>query len=546
MLGALAYGASWPLVEGVNLSWLAWGAFVPLLLALRGRAGGERTFHEHASLTFGFLTLATLVYCAGWFFGVPGTTKALTATAGFVQIGLLAVPLLLLYPLNKRLGFARALLALVPLWPLWEWASHYLPLSLNTLLLANSQSANLWLIQYADLFGAWAITAWVVAMNVVLARAYLSAGERVNGALARAALPGLAALLLLPLAYAGLRAVQLTPPSESLRVTLISTDVPPNVGRARDADTDLERAVHLTDSTAHFARTRPDLYVWYEGAMQADWSLPRVRDFLYQAVDDWRAPLLTGALTRTLSPADSARVAQAWAAAVAAPDSLRDAAFAALPQPEGVLTNRAILIPPGGGATRSLAGYDKTKLMPMQEGIPAHTWLTRLAFVRDYARRTGKLTPGSSPGLLPLMHGAGRTARLAAPICHEVNYPEHWAALTRAGADAFVQLNFESWFGDWGFQRALTGITRLRAIETRRDVARSANGGPSLFFDAFGRAHHAAPRAESSTTAPLGLRSGLTLYVRMSWLFPLLCACALIGVLGYARRAPTARASSCG
>jgi apolipoprotein N-acyltransferase len=451
----------------------------------------------------------------------------------------MAVPLLLLYPLQRRLGIDSALLMLVPLWPLWEWASHYLPLSLNTVVLSNSQSANVWLIQYADLFGAWAVTAWVVAINVVLYRAWVALGERRSarlGGFARAALPGMAALLLVPLAYAGVRAWHLTPPTGALRVTLISTDVPPMLRDARGADSDLERVVHITDSTAHFARQRPDLYVWSEGTLQTDWSLPRVRGFLYQAVDDWGAPLLTGSVTRALTPEDSARVAEAWFAAEAAPDSLRDDAFAAIPRPHGVLTNRAVLISPGGGTTRAVAGYDKTKLMPMQEGIPAHAWLTRLGFVRDYARDTNMLTPGTSATLLPLVRSGGRTAQLAAPICHEVNYPEHWAALTRAGADAFVQLNFESWFGDWGFQRALTGITRLRAIETRRAVARSANGGPSLFVDAFGRTHNEAPRAESSTTTHLGLRTGTTLYVRMPWLFPLLCALAVVVLIGLPRR----------
>ncbi len=167
-----------------------------------------------------------------------------------------------------------------------------------------------------------------------------------------------------------------------------------------------------------------------------------------------------------------------------------------------------------------------------QETIPGYTWLSSLASVEALHRANSFLTAGDGVRLLPLQRDGKPDALLGTPICHEVNFPEHWADMTRAGADAFVQLNFESWFGDWGFQRVLTGITRIRAIENRRSVARSANGGPSLFFDAWGRMHDEAPR-EGVATGLVEMRQDRTVYVRLPWLTPLLCMLALSVLLVY-------------
>lgn len=498
LLGAVAYGFSWPLLDGANLSWLAWGAFVPLFVALRD----QDSLGPYAGRLVGFLALATLIYGAGCFFGFPVSYTHKMAMGGAVQVLLLAVPLLLVFAIRTWIPYDRALLVLVFVWPLWEWGLQHVPISLNLTSLAYSQSANTWLIQYIDLFGAWAITAWLLLFNVLIYRMYVAANERFTRAFWRAGMRVAFVMLVVPLVYAGVRYMMLTPSEKPVHITLISTNLAPILERAEQALSTIERSVYLTDSTAYYHRgPKTDLYVWPEGMLGFDWEVSNLRSFLYEAVDEWQTPLLTGATMREVRPSSA---------------------------PDTILSNQALLIHPRGDSTRTLHVYNKMKLVQMQEGIPGYRYLQAIPAIRAYHKEHFKMTPGESIALLPLEMRDGRTIQVATPICHEGTYPELWAEMTRAGADIFVQPVFESWFGEWGFQNILANIARLRAIENRRSTARSANGGVTVFVDAFGTMRHRIRKAEGSSSAYVRIYDGQSLYTRFPYLFPLICIVGLI------------------
>lgn len=489
-VGALLYGVSWPLVDGVNLSFLAWGAFVPLLLDLER----HDRFAPFALRVLGFMGLATLIYCWWWFFAVPKEVQLLTWIGGAHEILLESTPLLLLYPLRRAMGYGQALCALVLVWPLWEWVYNHWEFSMGYLLLAYSQAGNVWLVQYADLFGAWAITAWVVLFNVLLVRAYREhAWSRAFGTRALAVA---AVLLAVPLAYAGVRSATVASDG-ALRVAAVYTDFDPVADR--EGGRRIERVTHLSDSLAYFASAPPDLYAWPEGGIPYGWT-PESRAFLRQAVADWQAPLLTGHLGEDAqADGDTARF------------------------------NRAVLLAPG--AEGAAPSYDKRRFVPFHEGLPHGDMLGVIPAVAAYRDRERLLTPGPGPTLLAVETQDGRTVRVATPICHEQQFPGLWAEWVREGADVFVHLSFESWFGDATFQHHFLNISRLRAIESRRSVVRVSNGGPTAVIDAFGRVGERGGRSEGAITGLVGLHEGLTLYAFVPWLFPALCAFGIVGLL---------------
>ena len=72
-------------------------------------------------------------------------------------------------------------------------------------------------------------------------------------------------------------------------------------------------------------------------------------------------------------------------------------------------------------------------------------------------------------------------------VCYESVYGEHCAQYVRAGAKLLTIITNDAWWGDTPGYRQHLNYARLRAIETRRDIARCGNTGISAFIDQKGR-----------------------------------------------------------
>lgn len=494
----MLYGLAWPLSTGVNLSFLAWFAFVPLFIELES----HNRFGPMALRALGYVTVATLIYAWWWFFAVPTHVMWMTWIAGGHEILLGATPLLLLYPLRKKLPYQQALWALVFLWPSWEWLYNKWELSMGYHLLANAQAGNIWLVQYVDLFGVWAVTGWVVLFNVLLYRACKAYPARWTPAFWKRALTVVVVMVGLPGLYGLMRALTLAADDE-VRVTIVHTDFDPLREASGEAFRRLERVTHLTDSVAYYDRRPVDLYVWPEGALPFDWDVRNTRRFIFDAVNDWQTPLLAGQI--------------GWRV-TARGDTLR--------------TNRTVLVPLEADSLHRLPEYVKRRIVPFYEGLPYYRYLQVFSTIRAFHQAQDHLIPGEAATLLPLVTRAGRTIQLGTPICHEQQFPKLWTEWSARGADLFLHLSFESWFGDRTFQRQFLNISRLRAVENRRSVVRSSNGGPSAFIDAVGRVTHLNRRSEGAITASVKIYSGTTLHARYPNLFLVLCMVGLLVVGG--------------
>ena len=75
---------------------------------------------------------------------------------------------------------------------------------------------------------------------------------------------------------------------------------------------------------------------------------------------------------------------------------------------------------------------------------------------------------------------------LGCAICYESIYGEFCTAYVRAGARALVIITNDAWWGDTPGYRQHLSYACLRAIETRRAIARCANTGLSAIIDARG------------------------------------------------------------
>ena len=535
--GALL-GFACPLAVSSFLAPLAWVSFLPLLLWLGPSAGARRI------LAFGGIAAFT-AYAVGPGWGMVIALKwfALVyyAVAGLVM----TVPWVGFAIFRKLLGWRTALWTMPLLWPLSEWACGHWQLVPPWLGLASTQPDFVWLFQFADLFGGWGVSCWVMLFNVLLYRAVVGQS---TGRIRRVAAVGLA--MLAPIAaysayrIAGEEARERTAPdTQRIKVMMAQPNASP------DARPDQRLAVNviegIVDSTdramAEFARAgdKPDLIVWPEGAIpvavltgptsqlrsflagrsrraHGDTDVD-VRNFLAGAVADWGTPVLLGAFDAPRAPGASRN---------------------------RLLSNAAMLLtpgPPGSGAdqVRMLAPYHKRRLVPFIEYAPyadRFPWLRRIEYRLGAG---GSFQPGRESKVFSYLDDLGQTVQLAPAICYEELYAADFAENARGGAELFAILSNDAWFGRSQALRGIADLTRWRAIETRRPVARSTNTGRTVFLDTTGRPISALPEWQSGTlTATLVRNSGLTFYVRHPDLFPLMCAIilAVIGGAGFGLR----------
>lgn len=78
-------------------------------------------------------------------------------------------------------------------------------------------------------------------------------------------------------------------------------------------------------------------------------------------------------------------------------------------------------------------------------------------------------------------------AKVAPVICWEAVYGEFCTEYAQNGANVIVIPTNEGWWGNTSAPRQLWALSTLRAIETRRSVARAANTGISGFIDYTGK-----------------------------------------------------------
>ncbi len=105
--------------------------------------------------------------------------------------------------------------------------------------------------------------------------------------------------------------------------------------------------------------------------------------------------------------------------------------------------------------------------------------------------------------------------KLAPIICYESVYGEFTTEYVKKGANFLAIMTNDSWWGVTQGHKQLLSYARLRAIETRREIARSANSGISAHINAKGDIESDTLYGdETALFAKINLYEGETFYVQ--------------------------------
>ncbi len=180
---------------------------------------------------------------------------------------------------------------------------------------------------------------------------------------------------------------------------------------------------------------------------------------------------------------------------------------------EGRYFNSLMLVRNGGGpAPEVVAAYDKYRLVPFGEFLPAGGLLGALG-VRSLTHMPLDFSPGPRPAPIDIP-GAPRAQPL---ICYESLYPGFTnGAAGRPGW--IVNISNDAWFGRTSGPIQHLNLASYRAIETGLPLVRSTPTGVSAMIDPWGRViggQRLEPGESGVIDARLPRPTGITLYGRI-------------------------------
>jgi len=191
------------------------------------------------------------------------------------------------------------------------------------------------------------------------------------------------------------------------------------------------------------------------------------------------------------------------------------------PNSEAPLFNSAALVSPVGEWT---SRYDKVHLVPFGEYLP---FPSLFAFAGGLTREVGQFEHGASHA--PLQAGDQRLGLL---ICYESIFPDEVRQSANQGAEVFVNISNDGWYGDSGAYAQHLNQTRMRAIENDRWLLSATNTGVTASIDPWGQIAARIPRKQrAALVAPYALTSVTTFYTRHGDWFAYACAIISVGAL---------------
>ncbi len=499
-LAALLFALSFPSFLSAQ-GWFPLGfiCLAPLFAVVRRSSWAAIPFY---GLLFGYLSYALFNYWLGKFYPLALVIVPPIYAAYFL-VTLPALKLAdVLFPRHPHLLQAG-------LWVCYEYflkTSGFLAYSYGNL--GYSQHDFLSVIQVADLAGVWVVSLLVVYPSALLGRAFADGLPALRASWRRYALPaaGYGAVFLAVVIYGSASYVD-TRADRQWKVALVQQDVDPWKGGFTAYRTSLDV---LERQSVRALAERPEIVIWSETSFvpAIDWHTRyRPDNQTYALVKELRDFLSAQAVPFVVGNDDGQlkRVEEG--------------------QDVRVDFNASLLFDHG----EIVDTYRKLHLVPFTESFPFKKTLPRI-----YEWLANADTHFWEKGTTYTVFESGGV-RFSTPICFEDTFGYLCRGFVQRGADVLVNMTNDLWSRSVACAMQHMTMAVFRAVENRRSVVRSTNGGITNVIDPNGRILAGlAPFREGYLAAAVPVhRGGSTLYTRWGdWLPPVLLGLSAAGLVG--------------
>ncbi len=448
-------------------------------------------------------------------------TVAGAIAAYLINSFVMAVAFWLIHMVHRTLGDKMGHFGFLVIWTAYE--HYYLNVQINFpwLMMGNGFAKDVALVQWYEFTGVLGGTFWVLFINLLLfllLRHYLAA-RTVRGMYVE--LGVLVLLITVPVGWSLVRYHTWHEEGRPVEVVVVQPNIDPYHDKFSGMSNDEQLSIILrladslvTDSTDYVVAPETAINEGLlENALHRSRSIRRLEAFVRRHP---RVKFVIGATTWRIYPPGP----QPTPTARKRNDGSWEDIF-----------NSALQIDTSG----NIQVYHKSKLVVGVESIP-HPELLRPLLGDILIDLGGSLGGyGTQKERTPLV-SPDSTVRAAIAICYESVFGEYMTGFLDHGANLMFIITNDGWWGNTPGYRQHQSFARLRAIEERRSIARSANTGISCFIDQKGRVTQATPWwVPTAIRGTLHLNDRLTFYARhgdyfgrVSDLFTILLICYVL------------------
>lgn len=464
-----------PLISSILFipAWYEWGsglflliAFVPLFLFV------EKNFKSQKSTrrVFLFTLLAFITWNIGDTWWIRNALVNNEPSYAGVSAAVLITSLLmsfafwLSYLVLKRFGRNAWFLAIVVFWIAYEFSYTHGEISWPWLTLGNGFAYNVKLIQWYEFTGVFGGSLWILVSNIFIYNAFFNENGKFRFQ-KEAALAGFI-WLVIPIAISLLLFNNYKENDNPVNIVVVQPNIDPylkfnDIPPIEQTQIQVDLGRSLTDSTTDYI-VAPETSI-----MNNIWigSFDVVPDFkMVKALCNQYPKLnyVTGIMCYQLYRPDELRPETAY--------EFRKGFYRSS-------YNSAIQI----DSTDSIQLYHKSKLVTGVEKMP---YPGLLKILKPITMKLGGTFRSHSiqKDREAFVHSSD-AIKVGVPICYESVFGEFVTDFVEEGANLIFVITNDGWWGDTPGHRQHNSLSSLRAIETRRSIARSANTGISSFIN---------------------------------------------------------------
>jgi apolipoprotein N-acyltransferase len=482
VLSGLLLFAAWPMSP---LTFLIFLGFIPLLWLERQ---GNRRF-------FGWVYISMVIWnvaATWWVWNASGG-----AVGAFLANSLLmCLPWLGLRAVRRRMGDTIGYSSFIVFWLSFEYLHlQNWGLSWPWLTLGNVFAARPSWVQWYEYTGTSGGSLWILVVNVLLfllAWGWLQKKKLVIGRVL-----WISGILIVPPTISMLIVTEPPEKAPTGNIVVIQPNINPNDKILTGSfDIQLNRLIRLSDSAID---SNTVLVVWPETALYNDHGFEENHLLQNFFLNPFWAFLHRHPHINLLTGIESFRVFndKHSSTAMKIPDT--DKYFESY--------NAAALFDSSG----PVAFYHKSRLVPGAESLPPYLHFLVPLFEKFGATEDGYTGQNERAPLATTDH----RYKIAPAVCYESIYGEFMSRYVHNGADIIAIITNDGWWGNTPGYRQHESYARLRAIENRRWVVRSANTGVSCIIDPAGNIIVSRPWDEANVLKrPVPAAEGQTFYAR--------------------------------